>query len=189
MRRCWCHAATRSARPTANAWTGSACLLCISSLMGPPLGGIYFSLQRRRIFHLPLLFAPRTSSPAPFSRHRPPPAAQTLLLTYEEGRVTFYRQSDGERVDTPALRSLVYSASFTINVSLWHFAASQPVAAAGRRRRQGGGGGGGGWRSERDYDRHGMKVLRRKKEESGEKIKLLLSELARSEGEEEGKAI
>lgn len=137
-----------------NAWTRSACLLCISSLMGAPLGGIYFSLQRWRIFHLPLLFARCTIERRCTSRHRPPHAAhqlpffcpfagQTLLLSYGKGRVTFYRQTgrQTERVDTPALLSLpvhfsthLFCFLYHFNVFLWHIAASQPAGAAGRRR-------------------------------------------------------
>lgn len=105
-----------------NAWTRSACLLCISSLMGAPLGGIYFSLQWWRIFHLPLLFARctierrRTSRPAPVlsppTARRSPAAIFAFLLdklcffpTGKEGSLSTGRQTGRERVDTPALLS------------------------------------------------------------------------------------
>lgn len=117
------------------------------------------------------------------AHHTPLTSCQTLLLSCGKGQVIFQCQTgrQRERVDTPALLSLYvhfpdhlfflfFFASFTILASAFGTLPLHSLQALQ--------GGGGWWRSERDYDRHGMKVLGGGA--SGKKIKLLLSELARS---------
>lgn len=129
------------------------------------------TIERRHTSRLP----PLPSPPAAHCSHGSP----RLQGKGREGSFSANRQTQTERELThlPSFHSLFISpllsfASFTILTSPFGTLPLHSLRALQ--------GGGGWWRREGDYDRHGMKVVRRKKEGSGRKIKLLLSELARS---------
>lgn len=150
-----------------------------------PFAALVRTTHHREAAHIETAASPVSACRTLLARCRlfsSPSAGQTLLLPGWKGREGSFsanRQTQTERELThlPSLHSLFISpllsfASFTILTSPFGTLPLHSLRAPQ--------GGGGWWRREGDYDRHGMKVVRRKKEGSGRKIKLLLSELARS---------
>lgn len=139
------------------------------------------TMHHREETHIKTGARPVTAHHTPLSSCHFLPFCWPNLTSFLWGRKGHFlpvdRQTDRESTHLPSFHSLFTSplicfASFTILTSPFGTLPLHSLRALQ--------GGGGWWRTERDYDRHGMKVLRRKKEESGKKIKLLLSELARS---------